>query len=79
MFHRGGAGEGGFDLVNLCATFGSDPFITSFAQVWSQGKGEWRGKEQGGHCNSPKPSRLPAKRTAHEALLHRAGVKMPCS
>lgn len=33
FFRGGGAGEGGLDLVNLCATFGSDPFITSFAQV----------------------------------------------
>ena len=33
MFQRGGADEGGADLVNLCATFGSDPFINSFAQV----------------------------------------------
>lgn len=40
MFHAKGSGgnaagdePAGFDLVQLCATFGSDPFVTSFAQV----------------------------------------------
>lgn len=33
----GGSGADGFDLVNLCSTFGSDPSITSFAQVGPAG------------------------------------------
>lgn len=40
VHHAGGASPGAnggsadsFDLVNLCSTFGSDPSITSFAQV----------------------------------------------
>lgn len=35
--HPGGgggeSGAGSFDLVHICATFGSDPFVMSFAQV----------------------------------------------
>jgi hypothetical protein len=40
MFHAKGscgskdeAAAERFDLVHLCATFGSDPFVTSFAQA----------------------------------------------
>ena len=37
MVHHGGnnssASEDSFDLVNLCSTFGSDPFVMSFAQA----------------------------------------------
>lgn len=37
VHHGGGSGGDGsddsFDLVNLCSTFGSDPFVMSFAHV----------------------------------------------
>lgn len=35
MFNWGRREDGGSDLINLCATFGSDPFVSSFAQVSS--------------------------------------------
>jgi len=31
--NNNGVGADSYDLVNLCSTFGSDPSITSFAQV----------------------------------------------
>jgi hypothetical protein len=38
VHHQQGAGGAySFDLVNLCTTFGSDPFVMSFAQVGSRG------------------------------------------
>ncbi|GAB4821235.1 hypothetical protein N2152v2_008281 [Parachlorella kessleri] len=43
MFQRGGADEGGADLVNLCATFGSDPFINQFAQAFCSEQGSGAG------------------------------------
>eukprot|EP00887_Chlorella_sp_A99_P005912 scaffold29.g5912.t1 len=40
MFHGGGGLDNSLDLVHLCATFGSDPFVMSFASVFcSPGQG----------------------------------------
>ncbi|PSC69420.1 anaphase-promoting complex subunit 1 isoform X2 isoform B [Micractinium conductrix] len=39
----GAAVEGSFDLVHLCATFGSDPSIMSFAQLFCGGEGDGGG------------------------------------
>jgi hypothetical protein len=38
---QGAGGADSFDLVNLCTTFGSDPFVMSFAQVGSRGGRSW--------------------------------------